>query len=142
GFERALARAGLDPTAALVAEGTSDAAGGRVAARRLLDRPPGDRPTAVFCFNDQMAMGVYQVAAALGLDIPGDLSVIGVDDLDLVAEALDPGLTTVALPHREMGRWGMTTLLGLIDEREVPGSEPLLLRCELVERGSVGPPSP
>ncbi|MBM7503535.1 LacI family transcriptional regulator [Agromyces aurantiacus] len=140
GFGLALERAGLDPKAALVAESTSDAAGGRAAGRRLLDRPPGDRPTAVFCFNDQMAMGVYQVAAALGLDIPGDLSVIGVDDLDLVAAALDPGLTTVALPHREMGRWGMATLLGLIEDRTAPAADPVLLECELIERGSVGSP--
>ena len=89
---------------------------------------------------DACQQGCAQVAAELGLDIPGDLSVIGVDDLDLVAAALEPGLTTVALPHREMGRWAMSRLLGLIDETDAPGASPLLLECELVERGSVGSP--
>jgi len=103
----------------------------------------------VFCFNDQIAMGVYQAAAALGIDIPGDCSVLGVDDLDLVAAALEPALTTIALPHREMGRWGMTRLLDLIDSAghvdhgasgATDAPAPLYVRCELVERGSVAPP--
>lgn len=148
GFRAALDGAGLDGSRALIESGSSDSHGGRTAGRRLLDRPEPERPTAVFCFNDQMAMGVYQAAAGLGLDVPGDCSVVGVDDLDLVAGALDPALTTIALPHREMGRWGMTTLLDLIDgsdhgqstATDVPA--PVHLRCELVERGSVSPPRP
>ena len=53
-----------------------------------------------------------------------------------------PALTTVALPHREMGRWGMSALLDRIarGESEADAAEPAFLRCELVERGSVGPP--
>jgi len=149
GFHAALAAAGLDGRRALVEHGASDAIGGRSVGRLLLDRPEWERPTAVFCFNDQMAMGVYQAAAALGLDVPGDCSVLGVDDLDIVAGALEPALTTIALPHRELGRWGMTTLLDLIDhaghaERVAsPATDapaPLYLRCELVERGSVARP--
>ena len=72
--------------------------------------------------------------------MPRDCSVVGVDDLEIVAAALEPGLTTVALPHREMGRWGMATLLDRIDGAETDVAEPVLLTCELVERGSVGPP--
>jgi LacI family transcriptional regulator len=149
GFRAALAAAGLDERRAPVEHGASDAIGGRSLGRLLLDRPERERPTAVFCFNDQMAMGVYQAAAALGLDVPGDCSVLGVDDLDIVAGALEPALTTIALPHREMGRWGMTTLLDLIDhaghvERVASSATdapaPLYLRCELVERGSVARP--
>ena len=112
GFHEALAGAGLAATG--LERGTSDAHGGRAAGRRLLDRPSAERPTAVFCFNDQMAMGVYQAASAIGLAVPADCSVVGVDDLEIVADALEPGLTTIALPHREMGRWGMTTLLDRI----------------------------
>jgi LacI family transcriptional regulator len=149
GFRAALAAAGLDGAAALVERGTSDAIGGRTAGRILLDRTEQERPSAVFCFNDQMAMGVYQVASALGLDVPGDCSVLGVDDLDIVAGGLEPALTTIALPHREMGRWGMTRLLDLIDRAgrvddgaagATDAAPPLYLRCELVERGSVAPP--
>jgi LacI family transcriptional regulator len=141
GFRAAVAEAGLGARA-LVEYGASDAGGGRFAGMRLLDRPAQDRPTAVVCFNDQMAMGVYQAAAALGLDVPRDCSVVGVDDLEIVAAALVPALTTVALPHREMGRWGMSALLDRIErgEGEADAAEPAFLRCELIERGSVGPP--
>ena len=57
----------------------------------LLDRAAGVRPTAIFCFNDQVAMGVYQAAEALGLEVPRDCSIVGVGDLEIVAAALDPG---------------------------------------------------
>lgn len=142
GFLAALADAGIDPSSALVVAATSDARGGREAGRVLLDRPPSERPTGVFCFNDQMAMGVAQAAAALGLDIPGDVSLVGVDDLEIVADALEPGLTTVALPHRELGAWGMRVLLGLLDGAAVGAdvAAPTFLACELVERASVAPP--
>ena len=141
GFRDALDAAGLDGGRAPIERGGSDAHGGREAGRRLLDRPVAERPTAVFCFNDQMAMGVYQAAAALGLDVPRDCSIVGVDDLEIVAAALEPGLTTIALPHREMGRWGMSTLLDRIEGTATDAAELVLLACELVERGSVAPPS-
>lgn len=119
---------------------TSDAAGGREAGGRLLDRPTP--PTAVICFNDQIAMGVMQAAARRGIRVPQQLSVVGIDDLRPVADALDPGLTTVALPHDEMGRWGMTRLLDRIDGTAPPLGEGLhLLRGWLVERGSVAAPA-
>ena len=144
GFRAALDDAGLGGSRALVEHGTSDASGGRAAGRRLLDRPEPERPTAVFCFNDQMAMGVYQAASALGLEVPLDCSVLGVDDLDIIAGALEPALTTIALPHREMGRWGAARLLDLIDDgaasTATDAAGPLFLRCELVERGSVASP--
>lgn len=139
GFRAALADAGL-AAGGRIERGSSDARGGRAAGRRLLEAPPGERPTAVFCFNDQMAMGVYQAASALGLAVPADCSVIGVDDLEIVADALEPGLTTMALPHRAMGRWGMTTLLDRIEGTSTDAAGTVLLACELVERASVAPP--
>ena len=75
----------------------------------LLTRP--DRPTAIFCFNDRMAGGVYVAAHRLGLNIPADLSVVGFDNQILIAEALDPPLTTVQLPHYEMGAWALRHLI-------------------------------
>ena len=142
GFRAALAETGSGGQPFLVERGPSDAGGGRLAGRRLLERPARERPTAVFCFNDQMAMGVYQAAAALGLDVPRDCSVIGVDDLEIVAAALVPGLTTVALPHREMGRWGMAALLDRVErgEDDTDAAGPAFLPGGIVERGSVGPP--
>jgi LacI family transcriptional regulator len=132
-------------------EATAD--GGREAGRRML--AGDDPPTAVVCFNDRMAMGVYQAAAERGLRVPADLSVVGFDDAEPVAESLDPGLTTVALPHREMGE--LAAVLALDAETASgPAGAPLnvsysaaqLTRtgstvrvlCPVVRRGSVGPP--
>jgi LacI family transcriptional regulator len=63
-----------------------------------------NRPSAVICGNDQVALQVYAAASHLGLAIPADLSVIGFDDLQLISESLYPKLTTVALPYFEIGR--------------------------------------
>ncbi len=140
GYRSAVEWEGLYDRHAVVERASPDAAGGRRMGRRLLDHPSGDRPTAIFCYNDQMAMGVYQAAEGLGLEVPRDCSVLGVDDLEIVAAALDPGLTTMALPHREMGRRGMTTLLERIAGRPLDATAPVLLASELVERRSVAPP--
>jgi LacI family transcriptional regulator len=137
GYCNALRRNGLRWDARLIAVGSPDTGGGRQATAEVLSL--AERPTALFCFNDRMAMGAYQSAAALGLRIPEDLSVVGMDNLELIADALWPGLTTVALPHYEMGAWAVTRLL---DDIEKPGAPPRQekLICPVIERGSVGPP--
>ncbi len=141
GYEEALRGAGveLDPTLVVVADdaATRDGVG---PALELLSRP--DRPTAVFCFGDQIAMAVYQVAAKLGLRVPRDLSVVGFDNQQFVAEALSPGLTTVQLPHAAMGTWAAGRALRRV-RGELPGApaEGVLMPCPLVERGSVAPPA-
>lgn len=66
-----------------------------------------ERPTAIFCYNDRCAMGVYSAAAALGLCIPEDLSVVGYDNQEVITEFLIPTLTTMALPHYEMGEFAI-----------------------------------
>ncbi len=139
GYRNALGRHGLQFQPELVTTGVADTSGGREAALELLQRP--GRPTALFCFSDRVAMGAYQAAAALGLRIPEDLSIVGTDNLELIAAALWPGLTTVALPHYEMGRWAVTRLL---DDIEGPGAAAVQEKfsCPLIERGSVGPPPP
>ncbi len=91
----------------------------------------------MFCFNDRMAMGAYAAAHHRGLSVPGDLSVVGYDDQQLVAAELDPPLTTIALPHYEMGRWAMEVALGL---READPAAPYLMPCPVIRRASVGPP--
>ncbi len=137
GFQNALGRHGLRFNPELVTAGVADTPGGREAALELLQRP--DRPTGLFCFSDRVAMGAYQAAAALGLRIPEDLSIVGTDNLELIAAALWPGLTTVALPHYEMGRWAVTRLLDDIEGPETAAVQEVL-SCPLIERGSVGPP--
>lgn len=102
----------------------------------LLDMP--EPPTAMFCFNDRIAAGAYAAARRRNLGIPEDLSIVGFDNQVLVAEAMDPGLTTVQLPHYEMGRWAMERVLALLDEDAAPVAKQM--PCVLVERGSVAPP--
>lgn len=139
GYLQVLAEAGITPDPALHVRGETDAGGGRAAAEVLLDLPADRRPTALFCFNDRMAMGVYNAAHRRGLRIPDDLSIVGYDDQQLIAAELDPPLTTVALPHYEMGRWAMEVALG---ERKADPAEPHRMECPVIRRGSVGPPPP
>lgn len=140
GFKRALSASRRAFRTALVASDLSEAQGGYRAASVLLDRPASTRPTALFCYNDRMAMGAYQAAAERGLRIPEDVSIVGFDDQEIISAGLRPGLTTVALPHYEMGRWAVNTLLRGIDAdgKEPPRTE--ILPCPLVRRASVGPP--
>ena len=140
GYLEVLRAAGIEPDPALrVGASITDAAGGLAAAGVLLDRPEPERPTAIFCFNDRVAMGAYRAARHRGIDVPRDLSIIGYDDQELIAASLDPPLTTVALPHYQMGRWAMEVMLGL---REAPTENDgvVLMPCPLIRRESVAPP--
>ena len=132
-YRAALAEHGLAVEAALEVAAQSETAGGLAAATELLSRP--DRPTAVFCFNDRMASGLYIAAKRLGLDIPGDLSVVGFDNETLIAEAVDPPLTTVQLPHYEMGAWALRHLIGRLQGTiDTPAQE--RAACPIVVRAS------
>lgn len=140
GYLQTMDESGLTPLVVRAAGLSGDTAAGYAAATRML--VGGPPPTAVFAFNDQMAMGVYQAATEHGLRIGRDLSVVGVDDLQLIAAALRPGLTTVALPHEEMGRAAVRRALERIGALEPVGGPDQArierLRGDLVERGSVG----
>ena len=138
GYLQVLAEAGIAPDPALHVRGDTSSAGGRQATDRLLDLPEEQRPTALFCFNDRMAAGAYVAAHRRGLVIPQDLSIVGYDDQQLVAADLDPPLTTVALPHYEMGRWAMEVALGIRTPDDP--CAPHLMPCPIVDRDSVGPP--
>lgn len=138
GYREALRESGIEYDPALVVEAVAEAHGGRTAAHQLLSRP--ERPTALFCFSDRMAMGAYQAANSLGLTIPRDVSVVGIDNLELIAGSLWPGLTTVALPHYGMGRWAVTRLLDEIEGMEEAEPVHTMFDCPLIERGSVAPP--
>ncbi len=137
GYRRALGDNGLSFDPDLVVLAPSNAHGGCEAALRLLDLP--DAPTALFCFNDRMAMGAYRAIAGHGLRIPEDVSVIGFDDQEQIAPWLVPALTTVALPHYKMGRWAVEFLLEVL-EGGTPGTPQHRMACPLVERDSVSAP--
>ncbi|QXJ24337.1 LacI family DNA-binding transcriptional regulator [Actinomadura graeca] len=107
----------------------------KAAAARLLTSP--DPPTVLVCDDDLIAAGAYKAARALGLEVPSDLSVTGFDDV-LLATALEPELTTVAVPAEEMGARGMETLLELLDGRRPPRR---VLPGVLKVRGSTAAPA-
>lgn len=139
GYRGALEEAGLSFDRRLVLEASSDTEGGLDAAQRILSRT--DRPTALFCFNDRMAMGAYHAAAGLGLRIPDDLSVVGFDDQELITTGLRPRLTTVALPHYAMGAWAVETLIRKITDPGQEAAVQVALECPLVVRDSIAPPA-
>src|SRR5690606_7826314 len=131
GYLHTLETHGIEADSSLIAASESTTSQGREAALRLLDR--SDRPTALFCFNDRIAMGAYQAAQSLGLSIPDDLSIISIDNFELLADALLPGLTSIALPHYEMGQWAIERLaLELAadgDDDETPAPEQVRMHC-------------
>ena len=97
----ALAAAGLPYDPALTRYGTYESDSGHRHAAELLDLP--DPPTALFCATDRMAVGAYFAILERGLSIPDDISVVGYDNQVGLAEFLSPPLTTIQLPHFEMG---------------------------------------
>lgn len=129
----ALADAGVDQRTLIVVEGDGHVAGGERAARELLRLGPNT--TAMACYNDLTAIGALRAVRALGLAAPGDVSVVGFDDIDL-ARYVDPPLTTIAQQTEHMGRWAVRALIG--GDGPSPGAE--MLPVHLVVRGSTAPP--
>jgi len=104
----------------------------------FLERPAGERPTAIFGAALTAALGVMVGARSAGLTIPTDLSLIGLDDAQ-VAELVTPGLTTILMPHESMGVRAVESLLRLIAGEELPISISVDEPAELVLRGTTGP---
>ena len=133
GFERALARAGVDGRPDRVALGAHGRYEARDLASRMLSLP--DRPTAIFAASDTQALGVLAAAQDLGLHVPDDLSVIGYDDI----EACDfVGLTTVRQHLFESGRQGAQLLMSEIVERSVIPPA-VVIQPEIVRRRTTAP---
>jgi LacI family transcriptional regulator len=104
--------------------------------RALLAKTPDF--TALFCFNDITAMGAIRAIKDAGLDVPGDISVVGFDDI-ISAAFSTPSLTTVHQPLFEMGQKGAHILLERIANREKQFPAEIEMRPELVVRESTGP---
>ena len=100
----------------------------------MMRRP--DRPTALFCFNDRTAMWVYDALRDLGLRVPDDVAVIGFDNQELLAANLRPPLTTMQLPHYEMGRWAVNYLI-VGNPLPALATPQIQIECPLVWRSSV-----
>jgi LacI family transcriptional regulator, galactose operon repressor len=137
GFRQALAAAGLDLDPDLVRVGGYQEESAEQPARQLLQLSAP--PTAVFAANDMTAIQVMRVAGSLGMSVPGDLSVIGFDDIPESA-VTQPALTTIAQPIQDMGFEAVRMLIGLIDKTAGPSQ--LTLPTALVVRQScraIGP---
>jgi LacI family transcriptional regulator, galactose operon repressor len=136
GYLAALAGAGVLPAPELVAESNFVIEGGRIATAALLDL--AEPPTAIFAFNDNMAVGALQAARDRGLRVPDDLSVVGFDDSER-ASLVTPALTTVRQPLEEMGRIAVSLLTRLIEKQRVEALR-IELATRLIVRDSTAPP--
>lgn len=122
GYCDALLEAGITPDPELLTRGDFKQPSGRVAGLGLLTK--AELPTAIFAGNDEMAYGVLDAAEEVGLHLPGDLAVVGFDDIAPSAH-VRPALTTIRQPLYEMGRQGIELLLSLVDSpRLVASSRP------------------
>lgn len=132
GYYRAMRDAGLAVADGYDIRGDYLLAGGRVACRQLFELT--EPPTAIFAANDEMAIGAIHELRLMGRDVPGDVSVVGFDDLYL-SEAFFPPLTTVSQPRMEIGREAMALLLGMFSGVDAP-TEPIVMPTLLKIRGS------
>lgn len=135
GVREALADWDTDLPAHRLIERGYEVAEGREALRLLMSSDT--RPTAVICGNDVLAMGALFECQALGLDVPGDVSIVGFDDLPLAAH-LSPPLTTMAVPSELMGRKAAEYLLARFEGKAVPGMTEL--EVGLIVRATTAPP--
>ena len=137
----ALARAGLPADALIETVGDYTFAGGVAAAQVYLGL--SDRPTGVICGNDECAIAFVKTVRAGGLAIPGDVSVIGFDGIEL-ADFCEPTLSTIAQPRFELGAAGARLLIDRLADggrsSEQPASGKILMQGRLVARDSTARP--
>lgn len=138
GYERALTEAGITPRSELHEASDFTIAGGAAAATRLLE-VTGERPTAIFAASDEMAVGAILTAMELGLRVPEDLSIVGVDGHELGAFFR---LTSIDQFPREQGVRAAETVLDLLEPGPTTDAPPphTVLPFELVVRASTAPP--
>lgn len=130
GYYDALAASGIAADPALVIDALPEQEGGYDVVSQLV----ATGATAVFCHNDRVAMGLYDGLRAVGLKVPEDMAVVGFDNQEVIAAHMRPPLTTVALPHYEMGAAGVRALLGI---GQMPEDLLLLVECPTVPRSSI-----
>ncbi len=131
GFRQAMSGAGATE---MVVEGDFQYEGGYLAAQQILRSSAP--PTAIFACNDLMAIGALRVAKEEGLDVPGDLSIVGFDNI-AAARFTNPALTTVAQPVQQIGSLATELLIRRIGDPSLP-TERRTVTTELVERESTG----
>ncbi len=138
GFVATLAAAGIDLPQNRIAQGDSSLESGYRAARTLLEQHP--RPTAIFATTDWMALGALEAAHSLGMQVPQDLSIIGLDDI-VVAAHVTPALTTIAISKQRLAQEAAKILLERIQHPDEPVPSPVLIEPELCLRKSLSHPA-
>ncbi|MEO0389895.1 MAG: LacI family DNA-binding transcriptional regulator [Pseudomonadota bacterium] len=133
GARQAIAEAGLGGDAMLLVETPYGIENGETAFRQVMATAPDT--TAVMCGNDVLAIGALRAAREMGLSVPDDVSITGFDDIELAILA-EPALTTVHVPHREMGRRAAAMLIAMLNQAETPTRVRLL--TEIRMRKSLG----
>ena len=133
GFLAQLAQANIEFPEHFFREGDFSFGAGYEQGRVMLQQ--AHRPTAIFCHNDEMAIGVLKAARDLNIQVPQALSVIGFDNIAF-SEYCEPELTTVHQPRVEIGQQAMKMLLDLLARKDVPTTQ--TLRTQLIVRGSTG----
>ena len=143
GYRAEMQAAGLPIPEGYVVMGPENTpAGGCSAAQQLIALP--EKPTAIVCYNDLMAVGVYSALYFAGLSVPRDLSVAGFDNL-LISAFLTPPLTTFSQPMHQLGMEAARLLLSLLEEHGGESPVPqqaICVRGELLVRGSTQAPPP
>ena len=137
GYREAMTEANKTNDSGWVVEGKLSLEGAIEATEGLLANPI--RPTAIFCANDEMAMGCLHAVKAAGLRVPDDISVVGFDD-SRYAQIMDPPLTTIRQPARKIGERVMQRLLAEIENGRSHDAKPEIVPHELVIRSSAAPP--
>ena len=132
-----MAAAGLPMDDARIAYADYTIAGGEAATRELLLRR--DRPGAIFCFSDEMALGCMHALRGQGFEVPRDMSVIGIDGIEFARYA-HPPLTTIEQPTEEIGACCARTLFEIMDGK-APAAMSQILPHRLVVRESTAPPA-
>ena len=135
GYRRSLEIQGLPCVPELVVSGDALPESGMQAMEQLLALPVP--PTAVFCYNDMTALGALSAIRRRSLNVPGDISVVGFDDL-VMASHTQPPLTTLRQPKQLMGRLAGETVLNLLAGSKPPSIR--RLQAELIVRESTAPP--
>ena len=136
GSRRAIAANGLPADTLLVFETAAlNVSEGRRAGERLAGLPRARRPTAAFCANDLLALGLLQQMTAIGVDVPGELAIVGYDDIEFAGAAAVP-LSSVRQPRQLLGRTAAELLLAESEADDAHVHEQVLFHPELVVRAS------
>jgi LacI family transcriptional regulator, repressor for deo operon, udp, cdd, tsx, nupC, and nupG len=135
GYKSAIEESGLTFNSEMISTGDFSIKSGQKAAQELLSKRI--KPTAIFCFNDEMAFGAIHHIKKAGFSVPDDISVVGFDDISF-AEYCDPPLTTISQPAEEFGAKAMLMLYNILQNNELTVKDQLL-PFEIIIRESSGP---